>query len=374
MVIKIPSVSLRHFRWGICGLLACSLLVLAGCSSTPTTPSTTVTPTPPVVVPDPPKLTCPSSQTLQSSTGSDVVVTYAAPTVANGQSPMTVACGPSSGSTFPVGVSTVTCRVSDSLSRVDACSFTVTVQGPPKLTSTSFLAFGDSITWGEDGTVLSNLFTGYSAAQIAAPDRIMPRVQLPLPQIYPYGLQVLLQARYTTQTVTVANAGNPGEAVTYPDTFPRLVRYLVSGNYKVLLLMEGTNDLYTNNPSLLPSVITGLGQMIDAAKSAGVKPYLATIPPMNPAGYRGAVYGNTLVAPLNSQIRALAATKNVPLVDVNAAITNVLTDLSEDGLHPNASGYAKIAQAFFTSIKSTLEVTSTSSVSPTFSVAGARRR
>ena len=56
---------------------------------------------------------------------------------------------------------------------------------------------------------------------------------------------------------------------------------------------------------------------------------------------------------LNDSIRALAASEGVTLVDVNQGFSFGL--LGIDGLHPNADGYAKIADVFYGAIKSTLE-------------------
>ncbi len=54
-------------------------------------------------------------------------------------------------------------------------------------------------------------------------------------------------------------------------------------------------------------------------------------------------------------MRALAVSEGVPLVDVYGAFGNDLTLIGADGLHPNAQGYAKIADTFFAAIRQTLE-------------------
>ena len=51
------------------------------------------------------------------------------------------------------------------------------------------------------------------------------------------------------------------------------------GQYDVVLLMEGTNDLNDRDASIEPVVIATLQQMLRNAKGRGVRPYLATIPP-----------------------------------------------------------------------------------------------
>ncbi len=114
--------------------------------------------------------------------------------------------------------------------------------------------------------------------------------------------------------------------------------------------MEGANDLGAVS---FQAITAGLGQMIDSAQSRGLKVMLATITPRNPNGSRGA--NASLVAPFNDQVRTLASSKGVPLVDVYAAFGGDLSLLGSDGLHPTAAGYHRIADTFFATIRQTLE-------------------
>jgi lysophospholipase L1-like esterase len=104
--------------------------------------------------------------------------------------------------------------------------------------------------------------------------------------------------------------------------------------------------------------------MIRDARSRDIRPYLATIPPMNPAACspvcRGLAW--SLVSGFNDSVRGLAMAENVPLVDVYQGFEGNFALLGPDGLHPSAEGYAKIAELFFTAIKQTLEVPSMSSL------------
>ena len=287
---------------------------------------------------------CPAPTTQGSSTGQPIPVSYAAPTVVGGTPPTVVTCAPTSGSTFGIGATTVTCKVTDQIGRTNACAFTVTVTAPPTLSVTRFLAFGDSITWGEDGRVSASVVAGL----------IRPRVQFPQSDTYPGALLASLGSRYTTQSPQMTNGGKPGEAVTDPSTFPRYVAYTSSRFYDVVLLMEGSNDLGDQRFSAITS---GLGQMIDDARSRGIKVMLATIPPQNPDGTDTAKrrLQAPLVAPFNDLVRDLAGSKNIPLVDVYQAFGGNLSLLGVDGLHPTAAGYHLIADTFLASIKANLE-------------------
>jgi lysophospholipase L1-like esterase len=241
----------------------------------------------------------------------------------------------------------------DALQRTDVCSFVITVRPPPMLATTSFAAFGDSITSGEDGMNVPTTLA----------ERFYPRRLLPDTQTYPGVLQQNLTDKYRTQSPAVANKGFPGEAVTDPGTFSRFVGLTSSRQYQAVLIMEGSNDLMlgTRDSSVLPLAIEGLRQMLRDAKSRGIRPYLATIPPINPEGSRGRFWGADLVPGFNAGIRAVAAAEGVTLVDVHDGFAGNLALLGPDGLHPNVAGYARIADVFFGAIQATLEISATSS-------------
>ena len=282
------------------------------------------------------------------TTDASIPVTYGTATAIGGKPPVTVTCRPESGSPFKVGQTTVICTATDAVGQADSCSFAVTVLPPPRLVATTFVGFGDSITAGESGL---GVLSGTAALEPFS--RFRPTVLLPASQWYTTVLQQSLAARYRTQTPTVANAGKTGEAVLDPDTFPRFASVLSAG-YQVVLLMEGTNDLYARDARLVQPTVEGLRRMVLYARGQGRQVFIATIPPIDPSGFRGATYGWSLVPDLNAGIRSMAASTNVPLVDVYAGFTNNL--LGPDGLHPNADGYARIAELFFAAIKQNLEV------------------
>jgi lysophospholipase L1-like esterase len=322
-------------------------LALVGCGGSPTSPA----PVPPPVS-DPPKITCPVPATVQSTDDNPTVVAYGSATVVNGTLPVVTNCTPPSGSRFPLGQSAVACTATDAIQRTDSCSFLVKVLPVPVLGAKSFVAFGDSITWGEDGVAGPAISALASLVVRQSPQR----VQVPISETYPEVLHQDLLQRYLKQVPSVTNAGRPGEAVTDSATFRRFVSLTASGRYDVVLIMEGSNDLDGRDDRNEPAVIAGLEQMILDAKSRGIRPYLATVPPMNPVGYRG--LGSSRVPGFNTKVRALAASEGVTLVDVHQALViDVPTYIGADGLHPTPRGYAKIADVFFAAIEHTLETT-----------------
>jgi len=168
------------------------------CSSSPTEPGGGGSQPPPTI-------TCPSSPApVTSPNGQPLPVQY--PNAIATGTAVNVTCSPSSGAAFPVGATAVVCTAIDAAGRTAACSFTITVEAAARISLTRFAAFGDSITWGEDGTD----FCGSTIVADTAIGRIRPRKQLPMSQQYPTVLQGLLQARYVGQTITVNALGNLG--------------------------------------------------------------------------------------------------------------------------------------------------------------------
>lgn len=82
---------------------------------------------------------------------------------------------------------------------------------------------------------------------------------------------------------------------------------------------------------------------------------LATLLPQRSGACRA--YAVEAIALANDEIRRLAENERVPLVDLYSAFGGEPDPYVSvpDGLHPNALGYEKMAQAFFDSIRKTLE-------------------
>ena len=326
-------------------MILAGALCVASCSrhSTP--------PTPIDPYPEGPRLTCPEPVRVTSPTGQATAVVYGAAVATGGAPPVTSSCTPPSESSFPIGSTTVTCTATDARQRAATCTFQVTVAPPPRISVTRFVAFGDSMTVGEDGNNLTV-------------SSFRPLVAVPSP--YPTLLRAALASRYTTQTISVSNQGVRGEPLALkspalpPPAPPRFSQVLASGQYDIALILEGANDLQNRDDRDIPPAIAALQTMVRDAKSRGIKVVLATLPPENPAGRLGLAW--SLVAPFNTSLRAMASAENVPVADLYTPFGGATSDfslLSGDGLHPNQAGYQKIADVFFDVIKQNFEVAQT---------------
>ena len=347
-------VSVLRARWVLPSLLAAVVVagISGGCSSpttpTPTpapAPTPTPTPTPPPD-PDPPTLTCPAAITASTTATAGTVVTFAAPTVAAGKEPVTVACTPASGSTFPLGATTVTCTGTDALDRASSCSFTVTVSRTPQLTVTKFLAFGDSITQGEVTSPVAGI-TAQGFPNFIL--RIVPSAS------YPTVLQSLMAARYTAQTsnISVINEGLAGEKALGADTQPRFAQAMSSHRPDVVLLMHGYNDI--ENPGVLSAAANAIAVMAAEARNRGARVFIANLAPSRTTGSNARP--SSSVTGFNDRLLPVIRGEGATLVDVyGALLPAVNTYIGVDGLHPNEAGYRKIAETFLAAIQANLEV------------------
>jgi lysophospholipase L1-like esterase len=275
---------------------------------------------------------CPANLVAFSLDGNASPVTYEAPSVIAGEPPLRIACTPASGATFALGNTAVTCNVTDAALRVDSCAFIVTLAVPPKISATSFMAFGNSITEGKNGDDSSGAIG---------------------PHTYPEDLRALLAGRYAAQTITVVTKGFGGEWAI--DGVKRLPHELDSVYPQALLLEEGINDLLTGDPANLPPMIDALRSMVRRAKQQGISVFIATLTPMRAGGPHGD-RALPLIPEANTQIRQMAAGEGASLVDLYAGVGGGPDPyIGTDGLHPNEMGYEKIAQIFFDAIRANLE-------------------
>jgi lysophospholipase L1-like esterase len=298
-------------------------------------------------------LSCPATQTLQAATNEPVQAIFPAPLLRGGTSPVTTACTPPSGASFPIGSTTVTCTVADAAHRTNTCGFSVTVVpplSPPRLGAMSFLVFGDSITEGK--TARGTL---HSLASEACNG-------VPLPGNYAETFSGLLSGRYSGQSFQVKNCGLGGERAL--DGLVRLPLALAQYTPQVLLLLEGANDVNVDprNTASIFVVVDALRLMIRLARERNVTVFVGTLLPERLHGTppRGDAAASIPLA--NQSIHSMAENEGAIVVDLYEAFGSTadpaLIDI--DGLHPTAAGHQLIAKSFFESVRARLDIVSQS--------------
>lgn len=304
-------------------------------------------------------ISCPVAQTAQSLDGSAATVNFPNPTVTGGEGLLSTSCTPASGSRFNVGTTNVTCTAQDAKKQTASCGFQVTVARVPRLSATRFVAFGDSMTEGFVQVCRTTTLTGLDAI---LEDMLFLKQARP-PSFsavsYPVKLQAALAARYAAQSITVINEGNGGE--TAASGALDLPRVLNNDTPQALLLLQGINDIHAGTPtqaSAIPSMVSSLRTMVQEGKRRGMTVFLATLLPQRRGSCRSYDFDDNIedVVAANVQIRALAQSENVPVVDMYPAFTGALdTLLGADGLHPSEAGYQKMADLFYAAITQRLE-------------------
>lgn len=114
----------------------------------------------------PPVLSLPTTISTQATSSSGAAVTYTATATDNVDGSVPVTCTPSSGSTFPLAVTTVNCWSSDSADNTSNGSFTVTVTVAPRdsVPPTTTVILNPSSPNGSNGWYTSNVHVALSAA------------------------------------------------------------------------------------------------------------------------------------------------------------------------------------------------------------------
>lgn len=318
-------------------------LLLSGCSN-PTEP-----PPPPAA----PSITCPANITVRGVPGGGQAVTYPPATVTGGAPPVTTTCTPASGSSFNVGTTAVSCTAVDASSRQAQCSFTVT-STPLLLSVTKYLAFGDSLTEGQNGR-----------------DGLRGERIVDVPNAYPTKLQSILNLEYPGQGITVPNYGKGGEPVG-DSANERLEGALAREKPGAVLLLDGYNNLGSCTPGAsntqqcgqaIVDVAFGIRDLARIAKRTeyGVRYiFVSTMTPPGP--YLGIGkdrrIANDAIVRANTEIAKMVRSEGVILVDTYPRFVGHEAEyVDQDGLHLRPAGYQALADSFFSVIKTS--VTST---------------
>jgi lysophospholipase L1-like esterase len=290
----------------------------------------------PLPPPGAPQIACGAAIVIDNVTGASQPVSYPPPQTTAGAPPVTVTCTPSSGAEFALGETPVVCTALDALARQASCSFTVTLRHKP-LSVTRIMAYGDSLTQGENGRLFG----------------FLPIVDLP--NSYPTALQQLFLDRIPAQPITVFNEGLGGERVT--ENEDRQKDRLAALQPQVMLLLQGMNDVIARVP--VEEIATAVDDSIRRARDRGVQYiFVATLPPQArencTAGgppCRADTVSPALLDETNQRIRsavAAAASLGAHLVELHDQMRpDRLQYIDVDGLHMSPAGNRAIATLFW---------------------------
>jgi lysophospholipase L1-like esterase len=327
-----------------------ALVFTAACGS-----HTPVTPTP---VANAPQIACPADMTIHGITGASQAVTYSAPTVTGGTSPVNTSCTQASGASFSLGTTSVSCTASDAMARQAACSFNVTLTALA-LSVTKYETVGDSFTAGENGE------PGF----------------IDTPNAYPTKLQNRFDTTYPNQGVVVINRGHNGDPIEL--TVSQLDGFLAADKPGAVLILSGFNNLADGcgngpvNTRLCQDAITqvalGVRDCIHRSKelpATVLYVFVSTLTPPGPV-LAGAAHDRRIssdaIVQANAQIRQTVAAEGATLADPYPLFLGHEAEyVDTDGLHLRPAGYQVLADTFFAAITSKIPQT------PLFTLNGLR--
>ena len=164
------------------------------------------------------------------------------------------------------------------------------------------------------------------------------------------GLSVDFVGSLSTGPTTLADKDHEGHGGAGISTIANLVnQWLKAQQPDIITLMIGTNDMF--DPAAGSTTSSRLSTLIDQITNSSPNANLlvASIPPFsNPSINQRVLAFNSALPDIVSSKSAQG--KKVSFVDIFSKLT--LSDLAEDGFHPNQAGYNKIAKAWDSAIRS----------------------
>lgn len=113
----------------------------------------------------------------------------------------------------------------------------------------------------------------------------------------------------------------------------------------IVHIMGGTNDIAGNTGATSLAIIQGnVMSMVEQARCHGITVILASIPPAAQFTWRQDIQPAKTIAAMNVWLRSYAKREHIVFVDYYSALADgrggLKSALSDDGVHPNAAGYA----------------------------------
>lgn len=146
-----------------------------------------------------------------------------------------------------------------------------------------------------------------------------------------------------------AGSGFVGRGISGQTTYQFLVRFredVVSLSPQIVVINGGTNDVAENTHTYSEERTFGnIVSMVQLARAAGITPVLGSVLPASHFYWNPQVNDvPAKIRALNARMAAYAEAEGLAYVDYHSALTDadgaLRSEYSEDGVHPNAEGYA----------------------------------
>lgn len=135
---------------------------------------------------------------------------------------------------------------------------------------------------------------------------------------------------------------------TTPQILVRFQQDVVRLKPKVVVILAGTNDIAGNTgPSTLEMIQDNLASMAEIARANGIHVVLSSALPAYDYPWKRGLEPAPKIMALNSWIRGYAEATGAVYLDYHSAMADarggLRAELTRDGVHPNAAGYAVMA-------------------------------
>jgi lysophospholipase L1-like esterase len=139
------------------------------------------------------------------------------------------------------------------------------------------------------------------------------------------------------------NRGIGGQ--TTPQMLVRFRQDVVDLKPKLVVILAGTNDVAENlGPTTLAAIEGNLASMFEIAEANHIRVILCSILPVSTYPWRKHIQPVEKITALNAWIKGYAQSHGVVYLDYYSRMQNenhgMKADLSDDGVHPNAAGFA----------------------------------
>ncbi|QUD90242.1 SGNH/GDSL hydrolase family protein [Phenylobacterium montanum] len=122
---------------------------------------------------------------------------------------------------------------------------------------------------------------------------------------------------------------------------------VVSLKPKIVHILAGTNDIAGNTgPTSVQNYENNITAMVEMARANGIRVVIGSIPPAAAFAWRPSVQPRPRIAELNAWLARFARQNRITFIDYHAVLTepdgSMLSKLTNDGVHPNRDGYARM--------------------------------
>ncbi len=136
---------------------------------------------------------------------------------------------------------------------------------------------------------------------------------------------------------------------TTPQMLLRFRQDVIALAPKAVVILGGTNDIAGNTgPSTLEMIEDNLMSMTELAKANGIRVILVSVLPAADYPWRRGLQPAPKIIALNTWMKQYAPRVGVVYLDLHSAMADanggMKPELSVDGVHPNAAGYALMAR------------------------------